>query len=87
MSRFDRVREALAEQNPDALLADGLAKALIGYTANQHGQTHAVYDVDKCIVALMREGMSHEEAVEYFEFNTLGAYVGENGPIYVQVVR
>lgn len=87
MPRFDRVREELAERNPEALLADGLEKALIGYTANHHGETRAVYDADNCISILIRQGMSREEAVEYFEFNTLGAYVGKHGPVYVQVVR
>jgi hypothetical protein len=28
--------------------------------------------------------MAHEEAEEYLSFNTLGAYVGENGPLYVR---
>jgi hypothetical protein len=28
--------------------------------------------------------MTHEEADEYLSFNTLGAYVGENGPIYIK---
>ena len=26
--------------------------------------------------------MTHEEAVEYFYFNTAGAYVGENTPCF-----
>jgi hypothetical protein len=27
--------------------------------------------------------MSYEEAIEYFEYNVLGAYVGENTPIFI----
>jgi len=27
--------------------------------------------------------MTHEEATEYFEFNTLGAWVGENTPLFL----
>ena len=30
-----------------------------------------------------RDGMSHEEAVEFFEFNTKGAYLGPNTPIFI----
>jgi hypothetical protein len=31
--------------------------------------------------------MTAEEADEFLSFNTLGAYVGENGPIYVRLER
>jgi hypothetical protein len=79
--------EALAELNPEALLADGLEAALIGYTVNHHHAHVAVYDINKCIEVLVdRDGMSHEEADEFLSFNTLGAYVGENGPIYIRTL-
>jgi hypothetical protein len=29
--------------------------------------------------------MTLEEAEEYLSFNTLGAYVGENGPLFVRL--
>jgi hypothetical protein len=77
--------EMLAELNPDALLADGLEAALVGYTVNHHIPHVAVYDIAKCIEALVaRDGMTHEEADEFLSFNTLGAFVGENGPIYIR---
>ena len=76
----------LAEINPEALLADGLEAAFIGYTVNQHHANVAVYDVQKCIDILVeRDGMTPEGAEEFIEFNTLGAYVGENGPLYVRM--
>ncbi len=75
----------LAEANPDALLADGLEAALVGYTVNHHHPQVAVYDIEKCIEVLVeRDGMTPEEADEYLSFNTLGAYVGKNGPLYVR---
>jgi hypothetical protein len=80
--------EALSELNPDALLADGLEAALVGYTVNHHHATVAVYDIDKCVQVLVeRDGMEPEEADEYLSFNTLGAYFGENGPLYVRFER
>lgn len=78
------VREALAEVNPEALLADGLEDALIGYTINTHLPHVAVYDAGKCVEVLVnRDGMTHEEAEEYLEFNTFCAYFGHNGPIFI----
>lgn len=84
MSRFDDISEALAELNSEALLADGFEQALVGYTSNYHHPNVAVYDAKKCIAILVRrDGMSEEEAEEFFSLNTLGAYVGENGPLFV----
>jgi hypothetical protein len=80
--------ELLSELNPDALLADGLEAALVGYTVNHHHPIVAVYDIEKCIDVLVeRDGMTPEEADEFLSFNTLGAYVGENGPLYVRFDR
>jgi len=30
-----------------------------------------------------RDGMSYEEAIEYFDFNVTGAYVGEHTPMFI----
>ena len=32
----------------------------------------------------MEMGMSHEEAVEYFEYNQIGAYVGDHTPCFIE---
>lgn len=75
---------SLIELNPSALLADGLEDAYIGHTVNHHHATVAVYDYQKCIDVLMkRDGMDPEGADEFLQFNTLGAYVGENGPLFI----
>lgn len=80
--------EVLAELNPEALLADGFGDAFIGYTVNHHHAHVAVYDYDKCVEVLVaRDGMTHEDAEEFLSFNTLGAFVGENGPIYMVVAK
>ena len=68
----------------ELLLADGFEAALIG-TGERCGQpTIAVYDREKCIEVLeKRDGMTQEEANEFFEFNVGGAWVGEQTPIFV----
>lgn len=77
-------KEILNDINPEALLADGLETALIGYTANHHHNTVAVYSVSKCLAILMKNGATQVEAREWLDFNTLDAYVGDNGPIFVE---
>ena len=32
---------------------------------------------------MTRDGMNYEDALEFFEFNTLGAYVGKQTPVFV----
>ena len=68
----------------ELLLADGFEAALIG-TGERCGQpTIAVYDREKCIEVLEKsDGMTQEEANEFFEFNVVGAWVGEQTPIFV----
>jgi hypothetical protein len=43
----------------------------------------AVYDYAKCI-DILAESMDYEEALEYFEYNVIGAYVGEQTPIFLR---
>lgn len=69
----------------DTLKADGFDEAVIGI-GRQFNKNLVIYDEDKCIEILMeRDGMSEEEAIEFFEFNVVGAYVGEYTPIYVRL--
>jgi len=80
-------REALAEFDPDVLLADGLDDAFIGVTENTHTSPKAVYDLDKCVEVLMRrDGMTRDDAEEFLAFNTTCCYVGDRTPIYVRGV-
>jgi hypothetical protein len=79
------LQEKIAIANPDALTADGFDDAIIGIAHHQHNVTVA-YDWDKCIQVLMDNSeMSYIDALEYFTFNTIGAWVGDNTPIFVEV--
>ena len=45
----------------------------------------ACYDFDKCIEILMkRDGMSSEDAREYFWHNVAGSWVGERTPFFLK---
>lgn len=82
--------EEIAHSDPSAapLLADGLEDALIGFTLNHHHPICAVYDYGRCVDVLVQSGgMTAEEAEEFLDFNTLGAYVGERGPLFVRIPR
>jgi len=65
------------------LLADGMEEGFMGI-AYQFDKPFAIYDRSKCIKSLEDEGMSYEEAQEYFDFNVQGAYCGENTPAFME---
>lgn len=41
------------------------------------------YDLNKVLRKLQKQGMTREEAVEFFEFNQIGAWVGELTPCFL----
>ena len=67
------------------LLADGFNEALIGTGERAGSRPVAVYDREKCIDILRKQDMSRKEAEEYFDYNVMAAYVGEQTPIFVDV--
>lgn len=79
------IDEELMQQLSDneCLLADGYESALIGITEGSNPV--AVYDMDLCIKCLVEsDGISEEDALEHFYFNTVGSYVGEKTPIFIK---
>ena len=66
-------------QDEEILKADGFDEAVIGI---EESSMRLIYSVEKCINILMKQGMDMTEAVEYFDFNVSGAYVGEKTPIW-----
>lgn len=68
------------------LSADGFEDAIIGVVFdNMNGVERIAYSKTKCINILIdRDNMTYEEALEYFDFNVEGAYVGKKTPIWVE---
>jgi len=71
----------ISEEYPELLKADGFDEAVVG-VVERIGIQAICYDQDKVLEILMRE-MSEEEAIEYFEYNIAGAWVGESTPFYL----
>jgi hypothetical protein len=74
----------ISEEYPDLLKADGLDDAIIG-VVQRMGIQAICYDEDKVLEILMeRDGMTLIEAMEYFDFNIAGAWIGESTPFFLQ---
>ena len=77
----------LTDADNDLLFADGYDEAILGI-AECEGMPLVVYDVRKLIHLLRtREGMTSEEAEEFFEYNIAGSYMGERTPIFLHRIR
>jgi hypothetical protein len=79
--------DILAEEYSDIelLQADGFDDAILGVVFdNMNAVPRIAYSITKCLeVLIKRDNMSKEEALEFFDFNVQGAYVGEKTPIWV----
>jgi hypothetical protein len=75
-----------AREDETLLKADGFDAACIGiYDNPTTSKPQLVYSCRRCIEILMKDqGMDQETAEEYFDFNTLGSYVGEQTPVFVE---
>ena len=67
----------------DLLLMDGFDEALVGFVNRFGSEPVACYSFSKVIDILVKQGMSLVEAVEFHEFNQLGAFVGEQTPCFL----
>ena len=85
IERTENVRKSLAESNEEMLFSDGFDEALTGVCYQFGRPPTATYDYDKCIAILVEgDGMTRIEAIEFFEFNVSGSYVGDSTPVFVE---
>ena len=65
------------------LKADGYDAAIMGLVQRCGQEAVVLYDTDKILgILVYRDGMTYDEAVEFFEFNILGAWVGDQTPAF-----
>ena len=75
--------EWLGQLDEDTLTMPEYEDALVGMCLQFGRPGVALYDYTKVIANLMSTGMSYEDAVEFFDFNIIGAWVGEYTPAFV----
>ena len=78
----DKIIELYGNHTDEGLLfADGLDDAIIGICPNS---LRVVYSRTKVIEVFIKDDlMTEEDAIEYAEYNTFNAYVGEYTPIWI----
>jgi hypothetical protein len=75
---IDKILEYFNDET-ELIKADGFDDAIIGL---EQQQMKLVYSVPLCIEVLMKDGMTLDEAIEYFEFNVRGSLTFDS-PLFV----
>jgi len=71
-------------ENDEMVTMDGFDDCILGICMRCGQEDVVAYDYAKVIETLMsRDGMDHDDAIEYFHFNQLGAWVGEHTPCFI----
>ena len=87
MNIRDQILEDFGEEAETMLFADGFDDAIMGVGNTFGGKLCAIYDTDLVLKSCMKDGMEYDEALEYFDFNIAGAYVGEQTPIFIHKIE
>ena len=87
MNIRDQIVEDYGEDAETMLFADGFDDAIVGVGNVFGGRLCAIYDTDLVLKQCMKDGMEYDEALEYFDFNIAGAYVGEQTPIFIHKIE
>jgi hypothetical protein len=74
---LDKILEFIDEE--ELLRAEGFDSAIIGLDDKS---MRLIYSKSLCINILISQGMSEEEALEYFEINVSSAWLGDMTPIW-----
>ena len=80
MKKIDIIRQAYPDDG--FLHATELDDALLGVVSDFNSELRLAYSKKICIDLLMKD-MDYEEAMEYFDYNIQGGYVGEKTPVWV----
>jgi hypothetical protein len=77
-------RERIGEWLEEALFLDpsDFDEAIIGIAERAGGLSVVAYD-RSVVIDILERDMPRDEAEEFFEFNTIGAWMGECTPVFI----
>ncbi len=68
-----------------AVMLTGLEEAIIGIVEEFGNGPRVLYSKRKIIELLIKDGMTHSEAEEYYDFNILGLHAGEQTAVFLDL--
>ena len=83
-----QIEEWVEGYHGTVLLADGFDEPFIGMTEVFGRPPIATYDRDKCLeILIQRDGMPLDDAIDFFNYNVTGSWVGEETPAFTTLMR
>lgn len=84
----DKKRDSIIDMYPDNefMFADGFDDAIIGVLERFGSEPIVCYNREMVINKMVEDGMTREESEEYFDYNIIGAYVGETTPAFINTI-
>lgn len=76
--------EELSEEFPETLVLPEYDDCIIGLVYRGGDDPLVVYDTEKVVQKLEKDGMDRDDAEEFFDFNIAGAWVGKNTPLFLE---
>jgi hypothetical protein len=66
---------------------DGYDDCIAGVIERYGMEPILCYDKEKVLSKLQEDGMSYEEAEEFWSYNQIGAWVGDNTPSFITFIN
>ena len=87
MTNIADIKARLAQENPDAVFWDGCDEALVGVASRPGLPELACYNYDLLVEVFTKapSNMDDVEAMEWVDFNIVGAFVGPGTPIILEI--
>lgn len=79
---MDLNREVINELAEGAIILEGFDDCILGISEEFGNGPRLIYSKHKIIQKLMI-GINYEEALDYYYYNILGGYFGEQNPIFL----
>jgi hypothetical protein len=71
-----------------AIILDGLDEAIVGIVEEFGNSPRILYSKEKILEILQsRDGMTYEESEEFYGYNILGLYAGEQNPVFLVTIK
>ena len=75
--------EQLCAEYPDTVTLTGLANCIMGVIERVGMEQPVLLYSHEMILEELQDDMSEEEAMEWFEYNILGAWMGDGTPAFL----
>jgi hypothetical protein len=86
MTHREWIDQYADETGEPLLVMDGFDDCIAGIV-QRFNDTFVVYDKHKVLARLIGDGMSEEEAAEFWAFNQVGAWMGEGTPGFLTIIE